>query len=295
MVLSFESTGRFHRTPIGFGPAPTPRQDSNGKPYTTWSKANSTTVGVTYVSTHASLDAILPEGYHTDKDKKATVMFENMELRSLPWLNGRGYNTWGVYVNDVICERVSPAKRGSYMAVLFEAFTDPITTGREELGFCKVWAELPDGTTTADGTRTQTASWFGKEFMRLEIPGLVEKNVEEAPAHHPREWGHPTQTGILHHRYIPTVGIPGKHDASYATFCPAPAGKPPVSAYSTIPASDFSKVKLEIAEGKWEEFPTLWNIIEGLRNLEKGEIVEVAVQKFDSASDLISNQRIEFD
>lgn len=46
----FEHTGRFHRVPVGFGPAPTPRQDSNGKPYGRWAEANTTAVGE-YVST----------------------------------------------------------------------------------------------------------------------------------------------------------------------------------------------------------------------------------------------------
>lgn len=77
--------------------------------------------------------------------------------RNLPWLNGRGYNTWGVYINNVVCTRyvtpflifynynyltefnaifsVTPSITASYMALLFESFTDPITTGREELGF----------------------------------------------------------------------------------------------------------------------------------------------------------------
>ncbi len=61
--------------------------------------------GVTYESEHAALDRLLPEGYETDKSKKAVIMFEVMELRKLPWLAGRGYNTWGVYIANVVCTR----------------------------------------------------------------------------------------------------------------------------------------------------------------------------------------------
>lgn len=67
--------------------------------------------------------------------------------------------------------------------------TDPITTGREELGFCKLYAELPDGKTEG-GSRVHTASWLGKEFMHLEIPGLVDTDTQAAPARSPRSWGH---------------------------------------------------------------------------------------------------------
>lgn len=47
-----------------------------------------------------------------------------------------GYNTFGVHLNDVICRRATEGPvKGSYMLVLFENFSDPIVTGREELGF----------------------------------------------------------------------------------------------------------------------------------------------------------------
>lgn len=83
-----------------------------------------------------SIQDLLPQGYEVDPDcKQPTVLFEVMNLRKLPWLAGRGYNTWGVYANNVICRRVSPPVKASYMLVLFESFTDPISTGREELGF----------------------------------------------------------------------------------------------------------------------------------------------------------------
>jgi len=144
---------------------------------------------VTYVSEHDALDALLPEGYITDKAKRAVVMFEVMELKNLPWLAGRGYNTWGVYIANVVCLRTQKEYTGSYMAVLFESFTDPITTGREELGFSKLWAELPDAI-LHDSSRTHTASWFGTEFMRLDLPNLVVTDLSQAPSLHPREWTH---------------------------------------------------------------------------------------------------------
>ncbi|SCZ90352.1 BZ3500_MvSof-1268-A1-R1_Chr9g10802 [Microbotryum saponariae] len=269
--LSLESTKRFHRVPIGFGPAPTPRQDHEGKRFD-WSKAQAKTIDVTYTSDHAALDAILLDGYATDKSKDAVVLFEVMELRNLPWLNGRGYNTWGVYVANVVCLRTKKPYTGSYISVLFETFTDPITTGRE--------------------ARTAPIS-FGAEFMRLELSGLVDKPVEEAPAHHPRAWTHPTQSGILHHRYVPTVGQPGQHDASYTTWCPPPPGKAPVIAYQTVEKADLNSIRLEIFEKSWEELPTLWNVVKGLKSLSRKEVLEVAVQTFQGASDLITNQKVE--
>jgi hypothetical protein len=75
------------------------------------------------------------------------------------------------------------------MAVLFESFTDLLTTGREDLGFSKLWAELHD-TTIEGSTSTHTDSWFGTQFMRLHLPNLVTKHFAEAPALHSGEWTH---------------------------------------------------------------------------------------------------------
>lgn len=44
----------------------------------------------------------------------------------------------------------------SYQLVLFESFCDAIITGREELGFGKVWADLPDPV-VEEGRWTHTA------------------------------------------------------------------------------------------------------------------------------------------
>ncbi|KAH8785242.1 hypothetical protein F5883DRAFT_672596 [Diaporthe sp. PMI_573] len=290
----FEHTKQFHRVPVGFGPAPSPRQDPTGKRFD-WSQSRTTTVGIVAECDRAAVQAILPEGYTVEPPSstpadKANVLFEVMELRNLPWLAGRGYNTWGVYISDVVCHRAkredgSPYK-ASYLAVLFESFTDPITTGREELGFPKVWAELPDGSVSEDGqggasTRVHTASWFGFEFMRLEIRSLKEHDPTTAPAlTRPTEgFTHPSQHGFLHHRYVPAVGEPGKADASYATFNPAPPGKAPV--------------EFKISPGTFEQLPTLHNVVRGLADLRPGRVLEAAVQEIQGASDLFANHRIE--
>lgn len=306
----FEHTKQFHRVPVGFGPAPSPRQDPQGNRFD-WSQARAKTSGIVVECDRKAVQAILPEGYIVEPSAstpsdKANVLFEVMELRNLPWLAGRGYNTWGVYIADVVCNRAkqedgSPYK-GSYMAVLFESFTDPITTGREELGFSKLWAELPDGQLSEDGKkRVHTARWLGYEFMRMEFNNLKDHNPTTAPAitRSTEAFTHPTQTGFLHHRYVPAVGEPGKADASYATFSPPPPGKPPVISYQApFPSPNpcnpkeettiqqAGNIKLTITTGSFEQLPTLHNVVAGLASLQPGKVLEVAVQEFQGASDL---------
>ncbi|KAK4046392.1 hypothetical protein OIV83_006115 [Microbotryomycetes sp. JL201] len=216
-----------------------------------------------------------------------------MQLRNLPWLAGRGYNTFGVYISNVQCpNKNSRSLYGSYLAVLFESFTDPIVTGREELGFPKVWADQPDGKLEG-ATWKHSLNWLGNEFMQLTIPELQEAPVEQAPAHQKREWTHPTQHGFMNHRYVPTVGQPGQHDVSYTTFCPAPQGKAPVIEYKTIPVAQFDQVQLVWRDLAWQDLPTLHNIVQGLRNIPQVRVLEVALQKFQGASDLMANQRVD--
>lgn len=266
-----------------------------------------------------SIEAILPSGYSIDTcTAQPTVLLEAMELRNLPWLAGRGYNTFGIYLNDIVCNRVTPPIKASYLAVLFENMTDPITTGREELGFPKVFADIPDGDITLNGEeekRVHTISWDGYEFLRLELSDLVSWPVESSPAltSGQQHNTHPTKNGILHQRYIPAVGEPGKADANYATFCPPPPNPPTVLLFKTLnkevtesrnelcPAMiesattqtrnggfEFCKgaMRLEINKGTFEQLPTLYNIVDWLASLKITGCRQVAVQEFKGASDL---------
>ncbi len=240
-----------------------------------------------------------------------------------PLAGGTRIQHFGVYLNDIVCDRVSPPVKASYLAVLFENFTDPITTGREELGFPKVFAEIPNANVTikVDGRpgqeekRVHTVSWDGYEFLRLELSGLASWPVVGSPALTAEEqaFTHPTRDGILHQRYIPAVGEPGKADADYATFCPPPSARPTVlqfktfgsemkidrnhtsparirSTVTTTPSGAFDlchgAAKLEIKRGTFEQLPTLHNIVDKLAALEITGCRQVALQEFKGASDL---------
>lgn len=273
-------------------------------------------VGIVVEVERECVEALLPPGYTVaDSITHPTVLFEVMELRNLPWLAGRGYNTLGVYLNDIVCKRIEPAITASYMAVLFENLTDPITTGREELGFPKVYAEIPNAIVSQKGgveTRVHTLAWGGFEFLRLEME-LTAYAVQNCPALKPdaRRYTHPTKDGILHQRYVPAVGEPGKSDADYATFCPPPPGPPKVLEFKAPPLSrggdevcpavvqvqpdqkaegthEFCEgaVKLSVNRGSFDQLPTLYNVVDALASLKVRACREVAMHTFQGASDL---------
>jgi hypothetical protein len=134
----FEDTGRYHRSPINFGPAPSPRcvvvltlltiscflltpcvvgadktqkdwlirrggpslsriqQVCAGEESPTYPKKYlgltvSDPIDVVIEVDRAGLQALLPEGYIIDPEvSHPTVLYQVMNLRKLPWLNGRG-------------------------------------------------------------------------------------------------------------------------------------------------------------------------------------------------------------
>ena len=59
------------------------------------------------------------------------------------WLAGRGYNLFGVTV-PATYNGQQDVVDGDLQLVLWENMADPIITGREDLGFAKVYCELPE-------------------------------------------------------------------------------------------------------------------------------------------------------
>jgi len=64
-------------------------------------------------------------------------------MKEIEWLAGRGYNILGVTFPAVFKGKEDTA-RGPFLTVLWENLADPIITGREELGFSKIYCELPE-------------------------------------------------------------------------------------------------------------------------------------------------------
>ena len=83
------------------------------------------------------LEQLLPPGFFLDKEPLITVTASY--IKEIEWLAGRGYNTLGVSFPVEFSGNKDKA-RGNFLLVLWENLTDPILTGREELGFSKMVA-----------------------------------------------------------------------------------------------------------------------------------------------------------
>ena len=71
----------YHRQPLGYGPAASPRQDLfTQEPYQTWPEARMHLARIVYSTERAAIEGILPPGFHVQQGAEPTIMFEVLVL-----------------------------------------------------------------------------------------------------------------------------------------------------------------------------------------------------------------------
>lgn len=242
--MIFEPNRRY-RMPVFFGPSTSPRTDSDGNPYD-WSKAPREVATVSFLTDAAALEALLPPGFSLDGEP--VVTFEHFALRELPWLAGRGYDALGVRFPARYDGAVDHV-RGPLLTILWENLTEAILTGREELGYSKLFADLPPP--VIDGnSRRYTASWGGHEFINLSLADLVDSEPPTPPA----------IDGLLHFRYLPAVNNTAEHAIATATMTPA-GGPTKTLRFQRGTGS------VEVIKSTWQQMPTQCEVVNGLAAL----------------------------
>ena len=263
--------------PTHFGPAPGPRQGDGKSDLYSAERPNTTTISVTMKARATQLAELLPEGFEMETDPTITIAAGYMT--DIPWLAGRGYNTLGITFPALYKGRQEKV-HGDFLAVLWENMADPIITGRDELGFSKLYCELPEPVTTGDETCC-TASWMGFTFMELRVKGL---RSAERPFTAPPSAS--SSQGLLHYKYVPRTGEWGEVDAAYAALTPV---SDPFRRVTEFLSADEGSVTF--FKATWEELPTLHHVINALHGLELSTLVQACIVKTKGAKDL-RDQRI---
>jgi hypothetical protein len=256
--------------PLGYGPSPGPRQSAQGSPLSGWDAVKSTTYTVAFQAPKAQLATFLPGSCFRIESpgdiSTASVSFTRLE--NLPWLAGHGYNYCGLYIHNVVCRGTEEEVSGKYLSVLFENRADPITSGREELGFAKVYATIDEHIDAQHaGDVTIQLGWEGAVFGEIRIPGTAAKQDST-----------PTETiekaafqpcNILHYKYIPRTGCPGVADVEYPTVSPVPS----MSTASVEDAFYTSGPHVCFKDLGFAKLPTLHHIAAKLAGIEVLEIL----------------------
>lgn len=265
-----------HRMPVVFGPSPGPRQGPDGRPFD-WSQTPRCTASVSFLTDESRLLTLLPPSFRLHGDPVVTL--EATTLTDLPWLAGRGYRMLGVKFASRFEGRRDVAT-GPFLSVLWENRAEPILTGREELGFAKLYAELPEPRTFA-GVQRHQASWEGHTFFEMELSDLVDASPPEASS--VTVVDNPL-TGTLHWRYLPALD-PEDVDVSQAVI--TPAGGFDV----TYESFQRGRGEAHFIRSTWEQVPTMFHIINALAELPVLEGRGASFSRSRGAKDL-SDQRV---
>lgn len=275
---SADDQGTMLRMPVHFGPATGPRRGPDDRRFD-WAGVPTRLSLLTQFRTDtAALAKILPPGFSPDGEPIVTV--EVQYLSDLGWLAGRGYNTLGVRFPAV--HRGARETQGMFLSVLWENLADPIITGREELGFSKVYCEIPPHR-AIDGRRMVEASWLGHQFFRLELTEAGEVDPATLSRADLGAWG----AGTLHYKYIPATGEWGKADAAYAVLSP--------STGSTMKITQAWRAGGEHAfvESRWEQLPTLYRIVNALAGLPVRERLGGLISRSHGGKDFADQTRLD--
>ncbi|MEE2657660.1 MAG: acetoacetate decarboxylase family protein [Candidatus Latescibacterota bacterium] len=262
---------KLYRMPTHFGPSLGPRQGPGGRTFACVDNPKSTTVSVSFLSNSDQLSALLPPGFTLDGEPVVTVYATYMT--EIEWLAGRGYNVVGVTI-PVVYEGKETA-RGPFLTILWENLADPIITGREDIGYSKIYCEIPE-LRCFDGRINCLASWLGFSFLDLSVTDLNQDDSEMVS---------PVGDGILHYKYIPKTGEWDQADCAYAVITPAGGSR------VRVLESWKGEGTIHWHRSRWEDLPTFYNVVNTFADLEVQQMSDASVTKTIGGRDL-RDQRI---
>ena len=274
----------YQRMPLGFGNTPGPRQDIHGLRQPSAAEQTFVIATIRFKTSRTFIQNLFPTASFKFKSPATVVQasFKSTKLDNMRWLGGGGYNHFGLYLHDVMyVKRDGSVVDGSYLPVLFENLTDPILSGRDELGMPKIYCDLDDQ--IQGSSYTLQASWRGAKFASFTIEDLKSPGADQpTPIADPR---------TLVYKYVPAVGEPGKADCEYPVVISHDAEGEVVPKVESKEISSNASIKFDSLEFK--KIPTLHHIVSKLAEIPIYEIVEASVVRGSGVTDLFAARRIE--
>jgi len=230
---------------------------------------------VAYRTDPAKLARLLPSGFELRGEPVLSVSCA--WFRNLYWLAGRSY---GILSLDfpVTYRGKDEVIDGNFCPVIWEGRPDAILTGREELGFPKMFAEFTEIDWDRDAGRAScSVSWLDHAFFDIELTDLVEEENPEKLLPGARDGPQ------LYYKYMPRTspnGVEGA-DVEYVT-CGAPKG----SSAANIVMDDFEYRRwtgggsVRWHRATFEQLPLTSHIVNAIADLDIIEVVEVELVSF---------------
>lgn len=298
-LWSNQSNLRF-RQPTIFGPIAGPRQIPRdacvgGKP-------SSSTVATIRFKTSASLvSTLFPNDSYAFPQHKSMVevSFVLQSLRDLDWLGGAGYDLFTFNIHGVTFTKKDGTDiQGTFVAATWENRCEPIITGREELGWPKLWSDI-DIHNSATKNLQATFSWNGAEWGRLWLDGPESDASTEATSAENGE-SDVAEEGFFLHKYTPCSAFRDspQADAEYDIFIPKGSGED-MSAHHGSHDRPEPTIRIHSGGGVsftplgWKKLPTLQHIVSRLEELPQYGLVEASLKTTSGASDFSGGERLQ--
>jgi Acetoacetate decarboxylase (ADC) len=244
-----------YRMPRVFGALPGPRnvpKDKQNLP----NNESELVVAVNALTDAKLLQELLPPDCKLDGEPLLTV---SMSFKSnIGWLAGRGYSILRTSFRIAYESKTRGRLTGNFIPVLWENLADPIMTGREELGFAKIYAEMP-APVIIGGTYSGVAIWQGFRFFEIEATDLSETSAVLEPS------------GAFHYKFVPRTGSLGEADAAYLEY--APPNKL-ATGYGGLQVTRrmLGNGSFKFHRARWEDVPFQYPIINALAALPVREV-----------------------
>ena len=255
------------RMPAFFGRQGGPRQRPDGDG---GYPANAGSTLATWVAARVEpkpLAALLPAGFAlTDP----LLIVEAITFTGLPWLAGRGYQLLMVST-PVRYTTGTATHQGRLELVTWEDRPDAIISGREELGWNKIYADSMTRYTAADGAQIRySAAWDGTKFLELHV--TLDRRVPQLAS-----W---RKGPLMHYRVLPRTGQWDTLDVEQVT---AHTTTPALTSMRSVRSGDGA---FRFRPVGFEELPTLCHIVNRLAAIELGDTVDAGQARTAAWSDV---------
>jgi len=261
-----------YRMPRVFGPLPGPRNVPKDKQNLPNNQTN-LVIAVTALTEARGLEALLPPDCALDGEPLVTMTMTFMS--NIGWLAGRGYTILNVGFRIAHHSKSQGRLSGMFTPVVWENLADPIMTGREELGFSKIYADMP-APVIIGNSYSGSAGWLGFRFFEMETSDL-----EEAPLAPPPGAPQPPE-GSFHYKFVPRTAALGTADAEYLEYAP----RSTVSGDMRLIRKLVGKGRFRFHPARWEDVPFQYPIINALAALPVKEYRGASVSHFQATGSI---------
>ncbi len=241
-------------------------------------RMNAQWMKLSYRTDPEKLEKLLPAGFTLRGDPIVSVSCA--WFKDLWWLAGRGYGILSVDF-PVTYQGKTERLDGALCPIIFEGQPDAIMTGREELGFPKMFARFSDiAFDEAGGRATCDAAWYEHTFFDIELTDLVEEQ-------NPKKQLPGSDGGAqMYYKYFPRTSPGGRDgaDVAYVTTSAAPAGSGGAVANINFDEFEFrrwtGKGALNWNRATFEQLPLSFHIVNGMADLDIIEYVDAEMVQF---------------